>query len=106
MNQNTSFHAHTTAGYLEWSLFPESHMIELHLLACQAVDSVKKTIFLPGKLPGQLTTHSYRPHLQSLTHRIATANWWHICCISCTECSAHLSHPTVTQLAHTKQHVA
>ena len=68
MNQNTSFHAHTTAGYLEWSLFRESHMMELHLLACQAVDSVKKTTFLPGKLPGQLTTHSYRPHLHpSLT---------------------------------------
>ena len=69
MNQNTSFHAHTTAGYVEWSLFRESRMIELHLLACQAVDSVKKTTFLPGKLPGQLTTHSYRPHLTTHSYR-------------------------------------
>ena len=76
-------------GYLEWSLFLESHVTELHLLACQAVDSVIKTTFIPGKLPGQLTTHSYRPHLQSLTHRIATENWWRICCLLCTECSVY-----------------
>lgn len=84
-------------GYLEWSLFLESHVRELHLLACQAVDSVTKTTFLPGKLPGQLATRSYHPHLQSLTHRIATAGWWHTCCLLCTERCVCESHATVTQ---------
>lgn len=77
MNQSTSFHVCTISALFRMELISRvSYDIEC-LLTCQAVDFVIKTTFLPGKLPGQLTTHSSSLNLLSLTHMIATANWLH-----------------------------
>lgn len=98
MNQSTSFHVRTISTLFRMELISRvSYDIEC-LLTCQAVDFVIKTTFLPGKLPGQLTTHSSSLNLLSLTHMIATANWLHKCCILYTECSMCLSHSTTKDI--------
>ena len=99
MNQSTSFHIHTISTLFRMEFISRvSYDIECRLLTCQAVDFVIKTTFLPGKLSGQLTTHSSSLNLRSLTHMIATANWLHKCCILYTECSMCLSHSTTKDI--------
>lgn len=81
MNQNTSFCSyHSLQGYLEWSLFLESHMIESFVFLFAKLWTVAKATFSAWQASRQLRRDSAGSNFSSLTHCSCYRNWLHISC--------------------------
>lgn len=81
MNQNTSFCSyHSLQGYLEWSLFLESHTTESFVFLFAKLWTVTKATFSAWQASRQLSRVSAGSNFSSLTHCSCYRNWLHIHC--------------------------